>query len=40
MPLSDEHRKKRGRNFALAGVLVALVVLFYLITIVKMQGAA
>jgi len=39
MPLSDEHKKRRGRNYALAAVLVALVVLFFFITIAKMKGA-
>ncbi|MEQ9638486.1 MAG: hypothetical protein RIM84_00550 [Alphaproteobacteria bacterium] len=39
MPLSDRHRQKRGRNFALAGVLVLLVVLFFVVSIVKMGGA-
>ncbi|MDP6708995.1 MAG: hypothetical protein QF893_21840 [Alphaproteobacteria bacterium] len=38
MPLSEEHRRKRGRNFALAGVLLLLVVLFFAVTVVKMKG--
>jgi len=38
MPLSEEHRRKRGRNFALAGVLLFLVVLFFVVSIVKMKG--
>jgi predicted nucleic acid-binding Zn ribbon protein len=38
MPLSDEHRRKRGRNLALAGVLFFLVVLFFVVSIVKMKG--
>ena len=38
MPLSEEHRKRRGRNFALAGVLLFLVVLFFVVSIVKMKG--
>jgi hypothetical protein len=39
MPLDDEHKKRRLRNFAVGGILLALVVLFYFITIVKMAGA-
>ncbi|MGE0651448.1 MAG: hypothetical protein AB7P12_06835 [Alphaproteobacteria bacterium] len=35
---SDMHRRRRGRNLALLVVLGALVVLFYVITIVKMSG--
>jgi hypothetical protein len=38
MPLSEEHRRKRGRNYALAGVLLFLVVLFFVVSIVKMKG--
>jgi hypothetical protein len=38
MPLSEEHRRKRGRNFTLAGVLLFLVVLFFVVSIVKMKG--
>ena len=38
MPIDERHRRRRGRNYALAGVLVALVVLFFVVTIVKMSG--
>ncbi len=38
MPLSEQHRRKRGRNFALAGFLVVLIVLFFAVSIVKMKG--
>ena len=40
MPLSDRHRQKRGRNYALAGALVFLVVLFFVVSIVKMSGGS
>jgi hypothetical protein len=39
MGLSEEHKKKRARNYALAGVLLALVVIFFLVSIVKMKGS-
>ncbi len=39
MPLHEEHRRKRGRNFALAGFLVCLIVLFFVVSIVKMGGS-
>lgn len=39
MPLSEEHKKRRARNWAIAAVLLALVVLFYLASIAKMAGA-
>lgn len=36
MPLHEEHKKRKGRNYALAGVLVALVVLFFITTLAKL----
>ena len=38
MPITEQHKRRRGRNFALAGALGLLVVLFFVITLVKMQG--
>ncbi len=38
MTPSEYHRQRRGRNLALLAVLAALVVLFYVITIVRMGG--
>ncbi len=38
MPITEEHKKRRGRNIALALVLVGLVVLFFAITIVRLGG--
>lgn len=38
MPLSEEHRRRRSRNILLACVLAGLVVLFYVLTIVKMKS--
>jgi hypothetical protein len=35
----DEARRRRGKNVALALTLLALAVLFFLITIVKLGGA-
>lgn len=38
---ADELKRRRSRNnWALAGVLLALVVLFFLVTIVRIGGAA
>jgi len=39
MPLAEEHKRRRGRNVALAGFLFALAVLFFVVTIAKMKGA-
>ncbi len=39
MPISEQHRRRRGRNLALAGMLLALVALFFAITLVKLGGA-
>ena len=35
MPLHPEHKRRKGRNIAVGLVLGALVVLFFLITVVK-----
>ena len=37
MPLHEEHKKRAGRNYALAGILIALVVLFFVVTLVKLD---
>ena len=34
----DTERRRKVRNFALGGALLALAILFYLITIVRMGG--
>lgn len=40
-PLStDEVRRRRGRNVALAVALALLVILFYLVTLVKGPGVS
>jgi hypothetical protein len=39
MPISEEHQKRRGRNITLGLVLAALVVLFFVVTIVKMGAS-
>lgn len=38
MALSDRHRERRGRNVALGLFLAALVVLFFVVTLVKLKG--
>jgi hypothetical protein len=40
MPLSEEHRRNRAKNYLLGGVLVAVVVLFFVITIVRLGGGS
>ncbi len=40
MPIENTHKRRRGRNIALALVLVGLIVLLYLITLVRMGGAS
>lgn len=34
----EQKRRRRARNIAIAGLLVGLVVLFYLVTIVRLGG--
>ena len=38
MPQPEEHKRRRSRNILLGSVLVGLVVLFYVLTIVKLKG--
>ena len=38
MTLSEEQKRRRAKNIAVALILVALAALFYLITIVKLSG--
>lgn len=37
MPLSDLHKKKKVKNYTLMAILLATIVLFFFITIVKFQ---
>lgn len=37
MPLHEEHKKRAGRNYALAAILVAVFTLFFVITLVKLN---
>ncbi|TNE40930.1 MAG: DUF2970 domain-containing protein [Alphaproteobacteria bacterium] len=39
MTSEEDRKRRRVRNYVVGGILVALVVLFYLITIVKMSGS-
>jgi predicted anti-sigma-YlaC factor YlaD len=36
---SKRHRQQRGKNYALLAVLLAIIVLFYVLTLVRMGGA-
>ncbi|MGB0631745.1 MAG: hypothetical protein ACPGRZ_13730 [Alphaproteobacteria bacterium] len=38
--MSDMHKKRRGRNIALAVIIFALAALFYVMSIVRMSGGA
>lgn len=39
-PVSDLHRKRRGRNIALACAIFALAALFYVMSIVRMSSGS
>lgn len=39
-PISEMHRKRRGRNIALVCAIFALAALFYVMSIVRMSGGA
>jgi len=36
MPLHDEHKKRASRNYALAGILLGMCALFFVVTLVKL----
>ena len=36
MPLHEEHKKRAGRNYALAAILGGLAILFFCITLAKL----
>ena len=38
VPLSEEHRRNRSKNLTMLGVLLALAVLFFAVTLVKLTG--
>ena len=38
MPITEEHKKKRGKNYALAGALIAFVILVFLGAIAQIKG--
>ena len=40
MAVTELHKRRLGRNLAVAGGLMVLVVLFFAITIVKFGGAS
>ncbi len=40
MAVTDLHRRRLGKNLAVAGVLFALVALFFAITVVKFGGGS
>ena len=39
MTLSEQEKRRRAKNIAIALILAALAALFYLITIVKLTGS-
>jgi len=37
---SEIQRMRKGRNFAILGIIAGLVILFYVLTLVKIGGAS
>jgi len=37
---SEMQRMRKGRNFAILGIIAGLVILFYVLTLVKIGGAS
>lgn len=38
MPITGVHRRKLAKNLTVAGILVGLAVLFFVLTVVKLGG--
>jgi len=38
MPIGDSHRRSRGKNIALAGILITFVLLLYFGAMVRVGG--
>ena len=36
MPLTELHKKKRAKNFMVLGIIVVMMVVFYMITIIRL----
>ncbi len=39
MPIGPAHKRQRGKNLFLLGILLTLVALFYYLTMLKIRGA-
>jgi len=39
MPIGPAHKRQRAKNFLLLAILVAMVGMFYYLTVLKIQGA-
>lgn len=38
MPITDVHKRKLTKNLTLAGILIAIMALLFVLTLVKMGG--
>ncbi len=38
MPITEIHKRKRTKNITVAGILVGLIALLFVLTLVKMGG--
>lgn len=38
MPITELHKRKRTKNFTVAGILVAIMALLFALTLVKLSG--
>lgn len=38
MPITEEHKKKKYKNFALLFALIGFIALFFIMTMVKLKG--
>lgn len=40
MPITELHKRKLTKNLTVAGILVAVIILFFVLTLVKLNGSA
>lgn len=38
MPITELHKRKRAKNFTLAGILLGIMALLFVLTLVKLGG--
>lgn len=40
MPFSEQHKQQRSKNYGLLAILIAIIVVLFFLTMLKMSGRA